>query len=126
MAETVADFVWQRLEQWGVRRVFGFPGDGINGLVGALARHPEIAMFSEEEIVPVWERAFAADRPVVVQARTDPSVPPLPPHITLKEATNLMKAMVGGDADLWSVVKQSAKQVVEGLTAGEEGASSTR
>ena len=38
MAGTVADFVWQRLKAWGVRRVYGYPGDGIGGLVGALAR----------------------------------------------------------------------------------------
>jgi pyruvate dehydrogenase (quinone) len=38
MANTVSDFFWQRLSAWGIRRVFGFPGDGINGLVGALAR----------------------------------------------------------------------------------------
>ena len=38
MAQTVADFVWQRLHGWGVRRVYGYPGDGIGGLIGALAR----------------------------------------------------------------------------------------
>lgn len=38
MAETVADFIWQRLQAWGVRRVYGYPGDGIGGLIGALAR----------------------------------------------------------------------------------------
>ena len=38
MANTVADFIWQRLQEWGVRRVFGYPGDGIGGLIGALAR----------------------------------------------------------------------------------------
>src|SRR5436305_14931217 len=32
-----------------------------------------------EQIVPAWERAFKADRPVVVEAVTDPEVPPLPP-----------------------------------------------
>ena len=31
MADTVGDFLWQRLHDWGVRRVFGYPGDGING-----------------------------------------------------------------------------------------------
>ncbi len=36
MAKTVSDFFWHRLHEWGVRRVFGFPGDGINGLMGAL------------------------------------------------------------------------------------------
>jgi pyruvate dehydrogenase (quinone) len=38
MAETVADFIWQRLQAWGVRRVYGYPGDGIGGLIAALAR----------------------------------------------------------------------------------------
>src|SRR5215207_10308723 len=38
MAVTVADFIWERLHAWGVRRVFGYPGDGIGGLIGALAR----------------------------------------------------------------------------------------
>jgi len=38
VAETVSDFIWARLQAWGVRRVFGYPGDGIGGLIGALAR----------------------------------------------------------------------------------------
>src|SRR5436190_8283285 len=38
MTKTVGDFIWERLSAWGVRRVFGYPGDGIGGLVGALAR----------------------------------------------------------------------------------------
>lgn len=37
MAE-VGDFIWERLAEWGVKRIFGYPGDGINGLMGALAR----------------------------------------------------------------------------------------
>ena len=38
MTGTVGDFICRRLQAWGVRRVFGYPGDGIGGLVGALAR----------------------------------------------------------------------------------------
>jgi pyruvate dehydrogenase (quinone) len=41
MARTVGDFFWERLYQRGVRRVFGYPGDGINGLLGALNRFGE-------------------------------------------------------------------------------------
>jgi pyruvate dehydrogenase (quinone) len=37
MADSVADFIWQRLHAWGVRRVYGYPGDGIGGLIGSLA-----------------------------------------------------------------------------------------
>ena len=56
MASTVSDFFWKRMHQWGIRRIFGYPGDGINGLIGALdrqkgkidfvqARHEELAAF---------------------------------------------------------------------------------
>ncbi|MBV8144356.1 MAG: thiamine pyrophosphate-requiring protein [Gammaproteobacteria bacterium] len=38
MAATVGDFLVERLHQWGVRRIFGYPGDGINGIMGALGR----------------------------------------------------------------------------------------
>jgi pyruvate dehydrogenase (quinone) len=41
MAATVGDFLIQRLHQWGVRRIFGYPGDGINGIMGALGRAPD-------------------------------------------------------------------------------------
>src|SRR6478609_1082851 len=55
MAKTVGDFLLQRLSQWGVKRVYGYPGDGINGIMGAFgrtkelefvqARHEELAAF---------------------------------------------------------------------------------
>jgi pyruvate dehydrogenase (quinone) len=35
---TVSDFIFERLSAWGVERIFGYPGDGINGLMGALDR----------------------------------------------------------------------------------------
>ena len=33
MARTVGDFVFERLSSWGVRRIFGYPGDGINAII---------------------------------------------------------------------------------------------
>ena len=38
MAELVADFILKRLRDWGVHRIYGYPGDGINGIIGALDR----------------------------------------------------------------------------------------
>ncbi len=38
---TVSDFMLTRLSQWGIRRIFGYPGDGINGLIGAFGRSKE-------------------------------------------------------------------------------------
>src|SRR5437762_8954116 len=56
MAEHVSDFVLKRLRAWGIHRIYGYPGDGINGFLGALeraegdpefiqARHEEMAAF---------------------------------------------------------------------------------
>src|SRR5258707_9122689 len=42
---TVADFLVERLNTWGVNRVYGYPGDGINGIMGALERATEIMKF---------------------------------------------------------------------------------
>ena len=38
MSQTVSDLIVRRLHDWGIRRIYGFPGDGINGLMGALNR----------------------------------------------------------------------------------------
>ncbi|MGI9157819.1 MAG: thiamine pyrophosphate-binding protein, partial [Marmoricola sp.] len=38
MATTVADYLLSRLREWGVENVFGYPGDGINGILGAFGR----------------------------------------------------------------------------------------
>ncbi|HSU54762.1 MAG TPA: thiamine pyrophosphate-requiring protein [Candidatus Dormibacteraeota bacterium] len=56
MAKTVSDFLLERISQWGVKRMYGYPGDGINGIMGALekakekmdfvqVRHEEMAAF---------------------------------------------------------------------------------
>jgi len=39
--QTVSDFILSRLSQWGINRIFGYPGDGINGLIGAFGRTKE-------------------------------------------------------------------------------------
>src|SRR3954463_15169095 len=38
MGQTTAEFLLERLHENGVRRIYGYPGDGINAIVGALAR----------------------------------------------------------------------------------------
>src|SRR5690349_2169150 len=45
MRKNVSDFMIERLAAWGVRRVYGYPGDGINGLMGAMARAAETMRF---------------------------------------------------------------------------------
>jgi len=38
VAQSVADFLLERLGEWGVRRIYGYPGDGINAITTALRR----------------------------------------------------------------------------------------
>src|SRR5947209_10539133 len=38
MSQTVGDYLLDRLATWGVRRIYGYPGDGINGVIGAFTR----------------------------------------------------------------------------------------
>src|SRR5438309_7469997 len=53
MADLVADFLLKRLTEWGVHRIYGYPGDGINALVGALDRadgDPDFVQVRHEEM----------------------------------------------------------------------------
>lgn len=45
MAETTSDFLIRRLGEWGIKRIYGYPGDGINGIVGAIDRANEAMDF---------------------------------------------------------------------------------
>ncbi len=76
-----------------------------------------IVMRTPEEIVPAWEAALAADRPVVVEAFTDPDVPPMPPHISFEQAHNMMQSIMKGDPNRWGMMAQSFKDWTAGGTS---------
>jgi len=78
-----------------------------------------VLMEKPEDIEAGWDEAFAARRPVVVDAMTDPEVPPLPPHITLKQARNFAISMAKGDPHRWRVIKQSARHMLTGVVPGK-------
>lgn len=65
------------------------------------------------QIVPGLEMAFRAKKPVLVEAVTDPSVPPLPPHISFEQAKSFTASILKGDADSWDLIRQTYKDVVE-------------
>jgi len=81
------------------------------GLTGIRVERPE-------EVASAWEQALAADRPVVLEAVTDPEVPPLPPHITLEQAKALGSALLRGDPSTGRIVKQAVKQKAEEFLPG--------
>lgn len=59
MAATVGDFLLQRLSAWGVRRVFVYPVDGINGIMGAFGR--AVDELVHDTLIPVVQKCNAFD-----------------------------------------------------------------
>lgn len=82
------------------------------------ARYAEMLGFhgirvdSPEAVAGAWREAFAAERPVLIEFVADPSVPPLPPHIEFEQAKHFLGAL-RDDPDRWSMIKQSAKQILK-------------
>ncbi|MBV1795668.1 thiamine pyrophosphate-requiring protein [Siccirubricoccus sp. G192] len=70
-----------------------------------------------DRVGPAWDEAFASDRPVLVEFYADPNVPPLPPHITLKQARAFVSSMFG-EPELGSVLKNTAKEVLSTVLPG--------
>jgi len=82
------------------------------GLKGIFVDNPD-------RVGPAWDEALAADRPVILEAYTDPNVPPLPPHITLKDARNFV-SMVPSEPELGSVLRNSAKELLASVLPGKD------
>jgi pyruvate dehydrogenase (quinone) len=70
-----------------------------------------------EQIGPAWDEALASDRPVIFEAVTDSNVPPLPPHITMKDARNFM-LMTGSEPELAGVIENTAKELLATVLPG--------
>jgi pyruvate dehydrogenase (quinone) len=68
-----------------------------------------------ERLGATFDEAFASDRPVLVEVKTDPNVPPLPPHITVKQAKAFASFLLKGDPEEGSVIIDTAKQVLSGI-----------
>ncbi|HLI60063.1 MAG TPA: thiamine pyrophosphate-requiring protein [Solirubrobacteraceae bacterium] len=77
-----------------------------------------IRVDSPDRVGGAWDEALSADRPVVIEAVTDPEVPPLPPHITIEEAQSFMYALLRGDPHSGRMIAQSAKQKLEEFLPG--------
>lgn len=81
------------------------------GLKGIFVNDPD-------RVGAAWDEALSADRPVILEAYTDPNVPPLPPHITLKDAKNFV-SMIPSEPELGSVLKNSAKELLTAVLPGK-------
>jgi pyruvate dehydrogenase (quinone) len=74
------------------------------GLSGLLVERPD-------QIGPAWETALSASKPTVIEIMADPNVPPLPPHVSFKQAKAYTAALMKGDSESTNIVRQTLKAV---------------
>ncbi|MFE6489313.1 thiamine pyrophosphate-dependent enzyme, partial [Streptomyces sp. NPDC057757] len=84
------------------------------GLHGVRVERPE-------DVEPAWSRALAADRPFVIDFRTDPAVPPIPPHATWDQIKAAALSVLTGDSDRGSVIRQGVKAKLQEFLPGDGG-----
>jgi pyruvate dehydrogenase (quinone) len=73
-----------------------------------------------DRLAAAWDEALASDRPAVLEVKTDPEVPPLPPHITLKQAKNFASAILAPDPNEKSMLVGAAKEVFSTVFPGKK------
>ena len=77
-----------------------------------------IAVNEPGQVGAAWDQALTAGRPTVLDFRTDPDVPPIPPHATLEQIKDAATAMLKGDPDAWGVIKEGvmtkAREILPG------------
>ena len=98
------------------QRIPDFPYHKFADLIGLKG----IFVDNPDRMGSAWDEALASDRPVVLEVRTDPNVPPLPPHITIAQAKAFMSTLLQGDPDQGSVLVNSAKEVLSGIIPGRK------
>ncbi|MFI0537307.1 thiamine pyrophosphate-requiring protein [Streptomyces sp. WSLK1-3] len=83
------------------------------GLTGIRVEKPE-------DVEAAWQAGLQADGPAVLEFLTDPAVPPIPPHATWEQMEATAAAILKGDADRGSMVKQGFKAKVQEFLPGRE------
>jgi pyruvate dehydrogenase (quinone) len=82
------------------------------GLEGIYVDNPD-------DLGSAWDQALSAERPVVLEVKTDPEIAPLPPHVSLKEARHFMMSMARDD-DAGHVIRDTARQVINAVLHKED------
>src|SRR3954452_8219506 len=138
MTTTVADQLLTRLREWGIEQVFGYPGDGINGILGAFSRAEDQPRFiqSRHEEMSAFEavgHAKFSGRAAVCMATSGPGAIHLlnglydakldhVPVVAIVGQTN--RTAMGGsyqqEVDLLSLFKDVASDYVQMVTVPEQ------
>ena len=71
-----------------------------------------------DQVAAAWEQALSSPVPTLLEMVTDPDVPPLPPHVSIKQAGHYVRAVLRGDPDALGIVTATIKEVWDGLFPG--------
>ena len=85
---------------------------------GELIGFKGIFVDDPERLGAAWDEALAHPGPVVLEVKTDPEVPPLPPHITFEQARNFTSMLVKGDDKEAGVIVGAARQMLSSVLPG--------
>ncbi|MBL1258848.1 thiamine pyrophosphate-requiring protein [Methylocystis sp. Sn-Cys] len=83
------------------------------GLKGIFVDNPE-------SLAEAWQEAFYSERPVVLEVKTDPEVPPLPAHISFEQARNFAATLFKGDPEEGALIAGAARQVLAPILPREK------
>jgi pyruvate dehydrogenase (quinone) len=78
------------------------------GLRGIRVDHPD-------QVAGAWEQALASPVPTLLEMVTDPNVPPLPPHVSAKQAGHYLRALLRGDPNATAIITATIKEAWDGL-----------
>jgi pyruvate dehydrogenase (quinone) len=82
------------------------------GLKGLFVDRPE-------NLGHAWDEALASDRPVLLEVKTDPEVPPMPPHLTFEQVKNLTSTLIKGDPNEGGIIRGTVRQVLSSVLPGK-------
>ena len=68
-----------------------------------------IKVTKPKDVGPAWDKALAADGPVMLEFITDPQIPPLPPHVRPSQMKKTVKGLAQGDEDAVGIAKKGFK-----------------
>ncbi|TWF95284.1 thiamine pyrophosphate-requiring protein [Saccharopolyspora dendranthemae] len=77
-----------------------------------------IRVADPDSVADAWTEALRSDRPCLVEFVTDPTVPPIPPQADWSQVESMAEAMLKGDPEAWSVVKEGVKSKAQDYLPG--------
>ncbi|MDX6328507.1 MAG: hypothetical protein QOI83_890 [Streptomycetaceae bacterium] len=77
-----------------------------------------ISVDKPDQVEAAWQQALAADRPCLIEVRTDPAVPPIPPHADWAQMRATASSVLHGDSDRTGMIRQGVKAKIQEFLPG--------